>query len=137
VTVFVRKDGSKFMLSCVQTLAYVVSNAVLEVKNTVNIVSSVMWRPFDVRLADLLDRITFHQQLVRDELNIAQAYAMNSLLEAANQERELEAKKEQEENRSQKQAEEIEKLASDIIKSMEQKHEGNGYPTADQLRSPC
>ena len=80
---------------------------ILEPRNTASVVSSVIWRPFDARLAGLLDRITFHQQLVRDELNIAQAHAMNHLVDAERQERELEVKKREEEERTRDRVEEI------------------------------
>jgi len=93
------------------------------------VVSSIIWRPFDARLADLLDRITFHQQLVRDELNIAQARAIGNLVEVAKQEKLLEEKKRQDDERTQKQVEEIGKLTNDIIKAMEQKHEGKAHLT--------
>ena len=59
----------------------------------ISVASSVKWRPFDGRLGDLLDRLTFHQQVIRDELNLAQVYAIRGMAEAQEQERPLAEKK--------------------------------------------
>lgn len=93
-------------------------------KATINVVASMIWRPFDSRLSDLLERLAFQQQIVRDELNLAQARAINHLVEAQKQENKLQERRAEAEKRARVLLDEIKSLSQDMVRSMEQRHEG-------------
>lgn len=68
--IFVKKDGSKVFF-----LFWKVWANSKEQKCTPLIATDLFWRPFDLRLEDLLKQLEFHARIARTELDLANIYA--------------------------------------------------------------
>jgi len=44
---------------------------VAELQRSPLVIGSLMWKPFDTRFQHIIDRLTFYQQLLKDEINLA------------------------------------------------------------------
>ncbi|KAK3378715.1 hypothetical protein B0T24DRAFT_138215 [Lasiosphaeria ovina] len=115
-TVFVKSDG--------------------RAKSALRVVNSVIWRPFDARLSELLDRMAFQQQVVRDELNLFQTRAMNHLVEAEKQERALAKKILHDEQLTQSQVEEVKRLTQDALLGIEKRNEEDAVSRIQEWLAP-
>jgi hypothetical protein len=51
-----------------------------ELKRTPVVVGDLLWRPFENRFQDILERMSFHQMVLKDELNLASMKALQSTL---------------------------------------------------------
>jgi hypothetical protein len=65
-----------------------------------------MWKPFDVRFGDIMDRMRHHRELISSELNIIAAQAANNAEAVAAEERLLAAKERSRADASRKHIEE-------------------------------
>lgn len=54
----------------------------LELKRSPVVIADLLWRPFDVRFQELLERMTFHQKVLEDELKLAGMEDLRSMLRA-------------------------------------------------------
>ncbi|KAH7391025.1 hypothetical protein DE146DRAFT_634868 [Phaeosphaeria sp. MPI-PUGE-AT-0046c] len=65
-----------------QAIARVFSRPDGRLKRSPVVIAELFWRPFDVRFQDLLDRMTFHQEVLDDELKLAGMKDLRSMLKA-------------------------------------------------------
>ncbi|KAK3319509.1 hypothetical protein B0T19DRAFT_268571 [Cercophora scortea] len=119
-----------------QTLVVVFFKSDGRAKGTIGVASSIIWRPFDVRLSESLQRLAFHQQVMRDELDIAQARAMDFLVEATKQEQQLQAQRDQHAAETQEQLAELKDLTEEGIRSIEKKLEEEAVFRIQQWLAP-
>ncbi|KAF2200065.1 hypothetical protein GQ43DRAFT_90178 [Delitschia confertaspora ATCC 74209] len=59
------------MLEFFQAVARVFSRPNGKLKRSPTVIADLLWRPFDLRFEDILERMKFHQGVLRDELNWA------------------------------------------------------------------
>jgi hypothetical protein len=57
-------------------------NDFTELKRTPLVVGELLWKPFDIRFQDILERLKFHQSVLRDELKWAKLGNIQSTFEA-------------------------------------------------------
>jgi hypothetical protein len=77
--VFSTKTGSELSssFSCPQF----VNTSVLELKRTPTVIGDLLWKPFNARFSDILDRMSFHQNIVRQEISIEYMSSIKHLAE--------------------------------------------------------
>ena len=55
---------------------------IIELKRTPVIVADLLWRPFESRFQDVIERMKFHRAILKDELNLAMNKSIVSKLDA-------------------------------------------------------
>lgn len=60
---------------------------VTEVKHTPIVIGELIWKPFESRFGELLERFNFHRELVKDEFLIAQFQQADAARRAETEER--------------------------------------------------
>ncbi|KAF2181881.1 hypothetical protein K469DRAFT_752715 [Zopfia rhizophila CBS 207.26] len=70
------------MLEFFQAIARVFSRPNGKLKRSPIVIADLLWQPFDIRFQDLLERMAFHQGVLKDELQWAGMENLRSIFEA-------------------------------------------------------
>lgn len=83
-----------------------------------------MWRPFDARFQDLLERMAYHRKLVEGELTLVPAQATHDAEKAAVQERALAAEERSHAEEARTKALVASSCTAEMKRLLEEEHRG-------------
>lgn len=87
-------------------------------------IGDLMWKPFNVRFGDILERMSHHRELVKSELGIITARASRDAEAAAVEERSLAAKERCRAEAFRKQAQDFSSRTEAAWKMIEEREKG-------------